>query len=215
MVIHILQPAEYQNFESFKKVVSCILGHTKHFVQEQFYTITRNPNETIGCFFGRFVGLARKLFLKTEPDFPNSMKNYLVTTFIYKLPLELKQKLLAEESNLNFSNLVERAQELESIFNIQPEKPLPIEPSVSYQNSISNDIKNLTSTTDKKLIKLEAIISQLSDQSERKKPRKMPIKKLRQIRTKNPVGFFNGIKCSRLRGFCAFEILGSGCCQEL
>ena len=159
LVISILQPADYQNYENFKKVISCVLGHTKHFVEEQFYTIARNPNETIGCFFGRFVGLARKLFLKTEDDFPECMKNYIVTTFIYKLSLELRQKLLAEKSALNFSNLVERAQELESIFNIQPDEILPNEPTVTIPNSIANDIKNLTSTTDKKLIKLEAVIS--------------------------------------------------------
>ena len=87
LAINILQPADYQNFENFKKVISCILGQTKHSVNNQFWSITRKPNETIGCFFGRFVGLAKKLLLKSEPDFPDSIKKYIITTFIYKLPL--------------------------------------------------------------------------------------------------------------------------------
>ena len=32
--------------------------------------------------------------------------------------------------------------------------------------------------------------------------------------TKNQAGYFNGVKVSDLRGFCAFEILGRGCTKK-
>ena len=175
------------------------------------------------------MGLCRKLFVKSDDDFPKSSQSCLISAFIYKLPLELRQLLQAEKTELNFSNFLCRARELESIYKLFPESEISEpDPTLAENETLLKELEFVKTLNENQLKSqemhlkssenqfqsLSSIISSLNDyvktpKLEANKP-KNP-KSFKKTKTKNSAGFFNGIECSRLRGFCAFEVLGQGC----
>ena len=139
----------------------------------------------------------------------------LVSYYISKLNPRLRQLLQTEKTFLNFSTVASRAEELQTIYNLKT----AVSENFDFVNAInSNDKKK----SDPKIeILIEKLINEIRS-SKRETDTKFE-KLINEIRTNSvsnnrhyesqntKTGYFNGVKVSDLRGFCAFEILGRGC----
>ena len=110
-----LLPAEDADWDLFKSKLLSILGRAPDYYRD-FYRSFRRGTQNPGLAMSRLTQAYKRGFLTSGNELSESDKKHVQLQFIQSLDNPLRGLVKAEESRLNFSNIAERAAELERCF---------------------------------------------------------------------------------------------------
>jgi len=110
-----LLPAEDSDWELFKNRLLSILGNPPDYYRD-FYRSFRRGSQKLGLAMSRLTQAYKRGFLGGQNHLTESDKQHIMHQFIASLDNPLRGLLKAEEKNLTFSTIADRAAELERCF---------------------------------------------------------------------------------------------------
>ena len=110
-----LSPAEEADWTLFKNKLLSILGNPPDYYRDTYRSFRRG-NQKLGLAMSKITQAYKRGFLSNGEILSQSDKQHIIHQFIGSLDNPLRGLLKAEEKNLTFSNIADRAGELERCF---------------------------------------------------------------------------------------------------